>query len=297
MALTIATWNINSVRLRAGLVAEFLEREAPDVLCLQETKTPAAKFPHERFAALGYRHLRVRGDKGYNGVAIVSRLPLGDAEHGDAEIGDAEIGDADYVDFCGRGDARHIAAVLPGGVALHNFYVPAGGDEPDPEANPKFAHKLQFVAEMAEWGAALEGPAILTGDLNIAPLEADVWSHRQLLNVISHTPVEVEALGRAQAAGGWRDVTRAHIPPPERVYSWWSYRARDWAASDRGRRPPLAARRRPRPARLEPGAARLARRRETLGPRAGAGELRPLRPRAISSKAGSLCDSEIAAPQ
>lgn len=226
MALTIATWNINSVRLREGLVAEFLEREAPDVLCLQETKTPAEKFPRERFAALGYRHLRVRGDKGYNGVAIVSRLPLGDAEHGDAE----------YVDFCGRGDARHIAAVLPGGVSLHNFYVPAGGDEPDPEANPKFAHKLAFVAEMAEWSAALDGPAILAGDLNIAPLEADVWSHRQLLNVISHTPVEVETLGRAQAAGGWRDVTRAHIPPPERVYSWWSYRARDWAASDRGRR-------------------------------------------------------------
>lgn len=221
MALTVATWNINSVRLREGLVAAFLEAERPDVLCLQETKAPAEKFPRARFAELGYPHLVVRGDKGYNGVAILARVPLGEAEH---------------VDFAGRGDARHVAARLPGGVVLHNFYVPAGGDLPDPDENPKFAHKLAFVEEMAEWGARLEEPAILVGDLNIAPLEADVWSHRQLLNVVSHTPVEVEKLGRAQEAGAWRDVTRAHIPPPERLYSWWSYRARDWAASDRGRR-------------------------------------------------------------
>lgn len=221
MALTVATWNINSVRLREGLVADFLEAERPHVLCLQETKAPAEKFPREHFAALGYRHLVVRGDKGYNGVAILARVPIEDAGH---------------VDFCGRGDARHVAARLPGGVLLHNFYVPAGGDVPDPEANPKFAHKLRFVDEMAEWGAGLDTPAILAGDLNIAPLEEDVWSHRQLVDVVSHTPVEVEKLGRALEAGSWTDVTRAHIPPPERVYSWWSYRAADWAASDRGRR-------------------------------------------------------------
>jgi len=221
MALTIATWNINSVRLRADLVASFLKAEAPDVLCLQELKSPADKIPCEVFAELGYCHAVTRGQKGYNGVAIFSRVALEDAGQ---------------VDFCAKGDARHVAARLPGGAVLHNFYVPAGGDVPDPEENPKFAHKLQFLDEMCDWGAALDGPAILVGDLNIAPLEEDVWSHRQLLKVVSHTPVEVAALGRVLDAGGWSDVTRAHMPAPERLYSWWSYRARDWAEADRGRR-------------------------------------------------------------
>ena len=221
MALTIATWNINSVRLRAGLVAEFLKAEAPDILCLQETKSPVEKIPFEVFAELGYGNWVARGQKGYNGVAILSRFPIEDAGH---------------VDWCAKGDARHVAARLPGGVVLHNLYIPAGGDEPDPEANPKFAHKLQFLDELADWGAAQDGAAILVGDLNIAPLEEDVWNHKQLLRVVSHTPVEVEALGRVQAAGGWTDVTRTHMPVPEKLYSWWSYRARDWAEADRGRR-------------------------------------------------------------
>jgi exodeoxyribonuclease-3 len=221
MTLTIATWNINSVRLRAELVAGFLKAEAPDILCLQETKSPVDKIPFDVFAALGYSHAVARGQKGYNGVAIFSRVPIEDAGH---------------VDWCAKGDARHVAARLPSGAVLHNFYVPAGGDEADPEVNPKFAHKLQFLDEMETWGAKTNGPAILVGDLNIAPLEEDVWSHKQLLKVVSHTPVEVEALGRVQAAGGWTDVTRAHLPAPEKLYSWWSYRAKDWAEADRGRR-------------------------------------------------------------
>jgi len=221
MALTVATWNINSVRLREQLVAGFLAAERPDILCLQEIKSPVEKIPLEGFAALGYAHVVARGQKGYNGVAILGRVPLEDAGH---------------VDWCGKGDARHVAARLPGGTVLHNFYVPAGGDEPDREKNPKFGHKLDFLAEMEAWGAEQSGPAILVGDLNIAPLEEDVWSHKQLLTVVSHTPVEVEALGRVQAAGGWTDVTRAHLPAPEKLYSWWSYRAADWAESDRGRR-------------------------------------------------------------
>lgn len=221
MAVSIATWNINSVRLRADLVVRFLREEAPDVLCLQETKSPVEKIPMRLFEPLGYAEIHARGDKGYNGVAILSRIPLEPLPH---------------TNFCAKGDARHVAARLPGGVPLHNFYVPAGGDEPDRTRNPKFGHKLDFVAEMAEWSAALDGPAILVGDLNIAPLEADVWSHKQMLKVVSHTPVEVEALTKAQQAGAWRDVTRADIPADQKLYSWWSYRARDWAASDRGRR-------------------------------------------------------------
>ncbi len=220
MSLTICTWNINSVRLREGLVLKLLREEAPDVLCLQETKSPVEKIPLEGFAGLGYRHVVARGEKGYNGVAILSRVPIEDVGH---------------EDWCAKGDARHIAARLPDRTVLHNFYIPAGGDEPDPAINPKFAHKLDFLREMTAHFRDRRDPAILVGDLNIAPREDDVWSHKQLLKVVSHTPVEVEGLTAAQEAGGWTDVVRAQIPEGK-LYSWWSYRARDWEAADRGRR-------------------------------------------------------------
>jgi exodeoxyribonuclease-3 len=77
---------------------------------------------------------------------------------------------------------------------------------------------------------------LLFGDLNVAPLETDVWSHKQLLKVVSHTPVEVEALARLAASRGWVDAVRHFVPPEQRLYTWWSYRARDWQAADRGRR-------------------------------------------------------------
>lgn len=221
MAFTIATWNINSVRLRVGLVARLLQEEQPDILCLQECKSPVDKIPHEVFADLGYTSMVARGQKGYNGVAILSKLPLEDAGHRD---------------FVGRGDARHVAARLPNGVVVHNFYVPAGGDEPDRKKNEKFGHKLDFLTEMRDWFQA-EPPerAILVGDLNIAPREDDVWSHKQLLKVVSHTPIEVDHLAAVQAAGRWVDVTRADIPEGQ-LYSWWSYRSPDWSTSDKGRR-------------------------------------------------------------
>jgi exodeoxyribonuclease-3 len=128
---------------------------------------------------------------------------------------------------------------MPGGIELHNIYVPAGGDIPDPEANPKFAHKLQFLDELTRWFAAERHagrPMIAVGDLNIAPLATDVWSHKQLLSVVSHTPVEVDRLAALQKAGGFVDAIRHFVPPEQPLYTWWSYRNRDWAASDRGRR-------------------------------------------------------------
>lgn len=220
--MRIVTWNINSVRLRLPLIERLAREIEPDVLCLQETKASDEAFPHEALAALGFAHRVTRGMKNYNGVAILSRLPLTDAG-----------GD----DWCGRADARHVQATLPGGVVLHNFYVPAGGDEPDPTVNEKFAHKLSFLDALTAWSVTAIGDrAVLVGDLNVAPLETDVWSHKQLLKVVSHTPVEVEKLGAVQAAAGWVDAVRHFVPPEERLYSWWSYRARDWAASDRGRR-------------------------------------------------------------
>lgn len=221
MTFTLATWNINSVRLREGLVARLLQDQAPDVLCLQEIKTPIDKFPVEGFAALGYRHIVARGQKGYNGVAILSRLPLQDAGG---------------QDFAALGHARHVAARLENGVTIHNFYVPAGGDIPDRDQNVKFGQKLDFLTHMRDWARA-DRPqrAILVGDLNIAPREDDVWNHKALLRIVSHTPIEVDHLAAAQEAGDWVDVTRADIPTGP-LYSWWSYRSPDWDAADKGRR-------------------------------------------------------------
>ena len=219
MPFTLATWNINSVRLREGLVARLLREEAPDVLCLQECKSPVDKMPD--FAALGYRYRVARGQKGYNGVAILSKLPIMDA------------GDKDFATL---GHARHVAARLENGVTIHNFYVPAGGDVPDRAVNEKFGQKLDYLSDMRDhfhWDRP--DRAILVGDLNIAPREDDVWNHKQLTKIVSHTPVEVEALGAVQEAGAWVDVTRADIPEGP-LYSWWSYRAADWAAADKGRR-------------------------------------------------------------
>ena len=221
MPFTLATWNINSVRLRAPIVAKLMKEEAPDILCLQECKSPVEKIPTEMFANLGYTHMIARGQKGYNGVAIFSKMPI------------EEVG---VHDFAKLGHARHIAGRLENGVTIHNFYVPAGGDVPDREVNEKFGQKLDYLTEMRDW-CRDEAPSksILVGDLNIAPREDDVWSHKQLLKVVSHTPIEVEHLNDVMEAGGWADVTRADIPEGQ-LYSWWSYRARDWDAADKGRR-------------------------------------------------------------
>ncbi|MDF1608233.1 exodeoxyribonuclease III [Hoeflea sp. YIM 152468] len=229
MAFSVSTWNINSVRLRLPLVQHFLETHQPDVLCLQETKCPNDAFPSSAFRKLGYEHIAIHGQKGYHGVAIVSRLPLSDDRR---------------KTYCDIDHTRNISAIVeaPGSrrIRIHNFYVPAGGDEPDREINQKFAHKLDFVEEMkllhAEAEQADGVSSILVGDLNIAPLETDVWSHKQLLKVVSHTPIETESLLAMQKAGAWVDLIRAYIPPEEKIFTWWSYRARDWEAADRGRR-------------------------------------------------------------
>jgi len=223
--MKIATWNINSVRLRLDLVTRLLSEEAPDILCLQEIKTHNDTFPAKALAALGYSYQAVNGQRGYHGVATVSRVPF-------ARLWAHE--------FCEKGDARHVAVALENGLEVHNFYVPSGGDIPDPALNEKFAHKLQFLDEMAAKFSKMKGKAsaarVLVGDLNVAPGEHDVWSHKQLLDVVSHTPIEVERLGHVLASHDWIDATRAVVPPDEKIYSWWSYRAREWEESDRGRR-------------------------------------------------------------
>lgn len=224
MTLRIATWNINSVRLRAGLVKKFAEKAKPDIICLQETKVDDPLFPLDALKAMGFPHIAFSGQKGYNGVAVLSKVPLKNAG---------------YMSLAGSDHKRHISVTLPGGVALHNFYVPAGGDIPDVKLNPAYAFKLKFVEEMTAWSKKEKksgSKTIILGDFNIAPGEHDVWSHRQLLKVVSHTPPEVERLDALQASADWCDVARHFIAPEKKLYSWWSYRNQDWRKSDRGRR-------------------------------------------------------------
>lgn len=228
MDISLVTWNINSIRLRMPLVERFVAEYSPDVMCFQEIKCRNGDFPESAIKNLGYDHLAFNGQAGYHGVAIASRLPFTETS---------------TKDFCGKGDARHIAVTFgtpENRTTVHNFYVPAGGDEPDRTRNEKFGHKLDFLVEMKDWfadpGAAHADRMILVGDLNIAPLESDVWSHKQLLKVVSHTPIEVDHLNALQSAHGWHDAVRQHVPENEKLYTWWSYRARDWRAADKGRR-------------------------------------------------------------
>ncbi len=221
--MRLVTWNINSLRLRLDLLRRLVQEEQPDVICLQEIKVEDGAFPEEALKAMGYPHILRHGMKSYNGVAILSRLPFLAQ---------------DPQNWCSKGDSRHGRVVLGGDLDLQNFYVPAGGDVPDPARNVKFAHKLQFLDEMHAHflREGRQRKSIMVGDLNIAPLEHDVWSHKQLLKVVSHTPIEVEKLGAIRSAGKWVDAVRHFTPESEKLFSWWSYRSPDWTKNDRGRR-------------------------------------------------------------
>jgi exodeoxyribonuclease-3 len=219
--IKIASWNINSVRARLDIVEQFILEHAPDVLCLQETKVVNGTFPEGLFRRHGYAHQMLNGQPMHHGVAILSRLPMQDD---------------DRLDWQANGEARHIGVRLGNGLRIENVYIPAGGEEPDRTINPKFGQKLDFLERMIDWSSKLAVPTLLVGDFNVAPMECDVWSHKALRNVVSHTPIECEMLARLQASHDWVDIGRQFYPAPQRLFTWWSYRAQDWAKSDRGRR-------------------------------------------------------------
>lgn len=223
--MKIVSWNINSLRLRLPLLKKLVAEAAPDVVCLQEIKVNDPDFPLLEVQALGFDFIEFSGEKSYNGVAILSKFPLTKVERIDVE---------------NYGHKRHISAALQtkcGEVTLHNFYVPAGGDIPDVRLNDKFDHKLKFVDWMTAYFAPQKDQKIIiVGDMNIAPLEHDVWSHKQLLKIVSHTPIEVEKMTALQQSLDWVDTHRHFVDATKKLYSWWSYRALDPLGTNKGRR-------------------------------------------------------------
>lgn len=221
--MKIMSWNINSVRLRAGIVNQVMAESGADIVCLQETKCPNEAFPYKAFKDAGFDHIHINGMKSYNGLAIFSKFPF-EVEHVYPRVG--------------REDCRH-THVRVNGFDLHNIYIPAGGDEPDPLINEKYQHKLDFVDEMTGWLArthCADDKVVILGDFNIAPFEHDVWSSKQLQNVVSHTTPEITRLLEMRDSLNFTDAARHFIPMDQKSYSWWSYRNKDWEKSNRGRR-------------------------------------------------------------
>lgn len=222
----LVTWNVNSIRIRLELLKQLTELENPDIICLQEVKAKEEDFPFDEVRALGYQNIALYGMPGYNGVVILGKCGLENPCR---------------MDWVGKKDARHIKVSVFDDIEINNIYIPAGGDIPDPIENLSFAHKLTFMDDMAEYfeqhrAELADKKMLLCGDFNVAPYENDVWSHKQMLKIISHTPIEVERLNRLKASLDFVDIAREFHPEPEKIYSWWSYRNPNWQTNDKGRR-------------------------------------------------------------
>ena len=216
--MKIISWNVNSVRARINYVNELLQTEKPDFLCLQETKIIDSEFPIKNFTELGYFSYFF-GIPSYNGVAILSKKKFINIEK---------------LNLCNKLDAR-IISVETSDFDMMSVYVPAGGDAPDPKINPKFRHKLLFLDELNQL-LKTQKKIIVCGDLNVAPYEDDVWSHKSLINVVSHTEIEREKLKKILEDCNLIDAVRFFLSPPQNIYTWWSYRSPNYKINNRGRR-------------------------------------------------------------
>jgi exodeoxyribonuclease-3 len=202
----LATWNLNSIRARQGRLLAWLAAEAPDVVCLQETKVEDADFPHDALVAAGY-HAAVYGERSYNGVAIVARTPPSDVARG------LDDGEADE-------EARVIAATV-GELRVVSAYVPNGQDL----ASEKYPYKLAWFRRLRRYLERTSSPdarLVVCGDMNVTADDRDVWSPEKWAGHIHCSPPEREAFDELRAFG-LVDVFRAHNPTGG-VYSWWDYR-------------------------------------------------------------------------
>lgn len=211
--LTIASWNVNSIRARLPLLIAWLKEKKPDIVLLQETKTINELFPQEEIEDLAY-NIALSGQKTYNGVAILSKFPLEDITVGIPGFEDPQ--------------ARYIEAVTHG-VRVASVYVPNGGDL----GLPSYTYKLSFLKQLYGHTHHLltyDETLILGGDFNVAPSDEDVYDPQKWQNSILCSTPEREAF-RALLGLGLIDGLRALYPLDKSLYTWWDYRARGWEAN------------------------------------------------------------------
>jgi exodeoxyribonuclease-3 len=223
MALRIATWNVNSVRIRRDQVCAWLQAEAPDVLCLQETKVADDLFPHAAFEALGYR-AAISGQKAYNGVAILSRRPIEDVKVGFAAL---LPDDPAAVEL---GEQKRVISAWIEGVRVLNLYVPNGSAL----TSQKYPYKLEWLASLRRYLEAQDAqgePLAMVGDFNIALEARDIHDPERLSGGIMASDPERQAL-RAALGDRLEDVFRV-FEPDAGHWSWWDYRTGAWER-DRG---------------------------------------------------------------
>jgi exodeoxyribonuclease III len=202
--MLIATWNVNSIRVRLAHLRDWLKQATPDVVCLQELKAPAEEFPYDEVGELGYE-AAVYSHGGYNGVAVLSRLPMDDVVEG----------------FPGEEGQPRVIEAQVGGVHVFSVYAP-NGQSPDSD---KFAYKARFYAALREHLDNLGGPSLpvaLGGDFNIAPADGDVWDADACRGGIGFHPDEHQWLARF-SAWGLHDSLRLKDATPG-LFSWWDYR-------------------------------------------------------------------------
>lgn len=204
--MKIASWNVNSLRVRLEQVVKWLEAEQPDVLVLQETKTVDEQFPEEDIKAAGY-HVVYAGQKTYNGVAIISKLPAEDVTYDLPNLEDPQ---------------RRILAATINGVRILDLYVVNGSEV----GSEKFAYKLDWMEKVTDWVAnevKLHSKFVILGDFNIAPTDADVHNPKSWHERILCSTPERNALKKILDLG-FVDSFRL-FEQKEEIWSWWDYRS------------------------------------------------------------------------
>ena len=203
--MKIATWNINSIRMRQDRLVAWLTKARPDVLCLQELKVEDAAFPSELFDKLGY-HVAFYGQRAYNGVAIASTAPLADVSRGLED--DLEE------------DGSRVIAATTHGIRIVGVYVPNGQEL----TSDKYPYKLAWLGRLRKYldRRPAGEPLVLCGDMNVTRDDLDVWAPEQWAGKI-HCSAPERAAFEELLAYGLTDVFRVHHPEGK-IYSWWDYR-------------------------------------------------------------------------